>query len=69
MATETKTMTPTQLAAKLAGADNADKVAKTFVRPFLRKNFARKDEARGTSWTLNAAQVKAVTEAWKARSK
>jgi hypothetical protein len=62
-----KTMTPTQLATKLAGADNAEKVAKTFVRPYLRKHFARNDEARGTSWTLTNDQIKAVTDAYKAR--
>jgi hypothetical protein len=62
-----KTMTPTELAASLAGKDNAEKVAKTFVRPFLRRHFARKDDQRGTSWALTPEQVKAVTEAYKAR--
>lgn len=60
-------MTPTALAAKLAGKENAEKVAKTFVRPYLRRHFARSDEQRGTSWTLSADQVKAVTDAYKAR--
>ena len=60
-------MTPTSLAAKLAGADNAEKVAKTFVRPYLRRNFTRTSEQRGTSWTLTPDQVKAVTDAYKAR--
>ena len=60
-------MTPNQLAAKLAGADNAEKIGKTFVRPFLRKHFVRADEAKGTSWELNPEQIKAVTAAYKAR--
>lgn len=62
-------MTPNQLAAKLAGSDNAEKVGKTFVRPFLRKHFARNEEQKGTSWELSTEQVKAVTDAWKARTK
>lgn len=62
-------MTPNQLAAKLAGADNAEKVGKTFVRPFLRRHFARKAEAKGTSWELTDDQIKAVTAAYKARTK
>lgn len=64
----TQTMTPTSLAASLAGKDNAAKVAKTFVRPYLRKNFARAKDAKGTSWTLTPAQVKAVREAYKAKT-
>lgn len=60
-------ITPTSLAAKLAGKDNAEKVAKTFVRPYLRKHFARNDEQRGTSWALTAEQVKAISDAYKAR--
>jgi hypothetical protein len=64
---DVKTMTPTELATKLAGADNAEKVAKTFVRPYLRKHFARSSEARGTSWVCDADQIKAVTDAYKAR--
>jgi hypothetical protein len=67
MADTTKTLTPTQLATSLAGADNAAQVAKAFVRPFLRKNFARAKDAKGTSWYLTAAQVKAVKEAYAAR--
>lgn len=66
MATSTP-MTPTALAAKLAGKDEAAKVAKTFVRPYLRKHFARAKDAKGTSWNLTTAQVKAVTDAYKAR--
>ena len=69
MTASVKTMTPSQLAEKLAGKENAAKVAKTFVRPFLRKNFTRKSEAMNTSWFLTPAQVKAVTDAWKARTK
>jgi hypothetical protein len=64
---EVKTLTPTQLATKLAGADSSDRVAKAFVRPFLRRHFARAKDAKGTSWNLSAAQVKAVTEAYKKR--
>lgn len=63
----TKTMTPTELAATLAGKDQAEKVAKTFVRPYLRRHFARTSEARGTSWTLTPDQVKAISDAYKAR--
>ena len=62
---EVKTMTPNQLATKLAGKDNADKVAKAFVRPFLRRNFSRKADAKGSSWYLTPEQVKAVTAAWR----
>jgi len=62
-------MTPNQLAAKLGGDDNAEKLGKTFVRPYLRKHFTRPDEAKGTSWQLSNEQVKAVTDAYKARTK
>ena len=65
--THMTTMTPTALATKLAGADNADRVAKAFVRPYLRRHFARAKDAKGTSWEMNPAQVKAVTAAWKKR--
>lgn len=65
MATTQKTMTPNQLAEKLVGKENAEKVAKAFVRPFLRRNFTRGSEAKGSSWTLDAKQIKAVTDAWK----
>ena len=61
----TTTLTPTQVAEKLAGKENAQKVAKAFVRPFLRKNYARKVEAKNTSWALTPVQVKAVIEAYK----
>lgn len=61
-------LTPTSLAAKLAGKDNAEKVAKTFVRPYLRRHFARNADQKGTSWVLTPAQVKDVTAAYKARS-
>jgi hypothetical protein len=68
MATAVKTpLTPTQLATQLAGADNATQLAKAFVRPYLRRHFARAKDAKGTSWHLTAAQVKAVREAYKAR--
>lgn len=66
MATKTQ-MTPKELATKLVGSDDAEKFAKTFIRPYLRKHFARNDEQRGTSWTLTEEQVKAVTDAYKAR--
>ena len=65
--TTVKTITPTALAEKLAGKEQAEKVAKTFVRPYLRRNFARKDEARATSWALTPEMVKAVSDAYKAR--
>ena len=61
------TMTPTALATKLAGADSAERVAKAFVRPYLRRHFARAKDAKGTSWELSPAQVKAITAAWKKR--
>ena len=63
----TKTLTPTQLAESLAGKDSAGRIAKAFVRPYLRRHFARAKDAKGTSWNLTAAQVKAVSEAYKAR--
>jgi len=66
-ATAPKAMTPTQLAASLAGPDNAAQVAKAFVRPYLRRHFARAKDAKGTSWYLTPAQVKAIREAFKAR--
>jgi len=59
------TLTPTQLATKLAGADSSERVAKAFVRPYLRRHFARAKDAKGTSWNLTPAQIKAVTDAWK----
>jgi hypothetical protein len=61
-------MTPNELAAKLAGPENAEKIGKTFVRPYLRKHFTRPDEAKGTSWTLDAKTIKEVTDAYKARN-
>lgn len=67
MATTKTPLTPNQLASKLAGADNAAQVAKAFVRPYLRRHFARAKDQHGTSWTLTDAQVKAVTAAWKKR--
>jgi len=63
----TTTTTPTELAKALAGADSAERVAKAFVRPYLRRHFARAKDAKGTSWNLTPAQVKAVKEAWKKR--
>jgi hypothetical protein len=63
----TATTTPTKLAASLAGADSADRVAKAFVRPYLRRHFARSKDAKGTSWELTPTQVKAVRAAWKKR--
>lgn len=60
-------MTPNQLAAKLAGDTNSEKVGKAFVRPFLRKHYARDTSAKGTSWNLTDEQRDAVTAAFKAR--
>ena len=62
-------MTPNQLATKLGGADNATALGKAFVRPYLRRHFARDAKAKGTSWELTPAQIKAVTAAYKARTK
>lgn len=61
-------MTPTELATKLAGSDNAGKVAKTFVRPYLRKHYARGANAKGTSWKLTPKQAQEITKAFKARA-
>lgn len=60
-------MTPNQLAAKLAGADQAERLGKAFVRPFLRRHYARDAALKGSSWTLTDEQVKALTAAFKAR--
>jgi hypothetical protein len=60
-------MTPNQLATKLGGADNAEKLGKAFIRPFLRKHFTRDANAKGTSWELTPEQIKSVTDAYKAR--
>ncbi len=60
-------MTPNNLAAKLAGADEADRLGKAFVRPFLRRHYARDAELKGSAWTLTDEQVAAVTSAYKAR--
>lgn len=60
-------MTPNDLAAKLAGKANAEKVGKTFVRPLLRRYFPRPNDAKGTSWTLTNEQIAIVTAAYKAR--
>lgn len=65
---KTTTMTPNQLAAKLAGAENADRIAKTVIRPFLRRTFPRAAELRGSAWILDAKQIKAVEDHWKART-
>lgn len=62
------TLTPNQLAEKLAGAANRDKVGKTFVRPFLRKHYAREAGTKGTGWLLTDEQVAAVTAAYRART-
>jgi hypothetical protein len=64
---EVNNMTPNQLAAKLAGSDNAERIGKAFVRPFLRRHYARDDSLRGSSWNLTDEQIKLVTAAWKAR--
>lgn len=60
-------MTPNQLAAKLAGADNADRIGKAFVRPFLRRHFTRDSSMKGSSWNLSDEQIACVTAAWKAK--
>ena len=64
-----ETMTPNQLAAKLAGSDNAERVGKAFVRPFLRRHFTRDASQKGTSWQLTYVQIATVTAAYKARQK
>ena len=53
MATETKTITPTELAKEL------DVDAKR-VRSYLRANHARSAEDKNTSWMLSADVVKAT---------
>ena len=62
-------MTPNQLAASLAGAENAERIGKAFVRPFLRRNYTRDASLRGTSWALTDEQRDSVTAAFKARQK
>lgn len=61
------TVTPNDLAAKLAGASNREKVGKTFVRPFLRRYYARDAKVKGSSWFLTDEQIAAVTAAYRAR--
>jgi hypothetical protein len=61
------TVTPNQLAGKLAGDANAERIGKTFVRPFLRKNYTRDVAAKGHSWFLTDEQRDAVTAAYRAR--
>lgn len=61
------TMTPNTLAGKLAGASNAERVGKAFVRPFLRRHYARDAAAKGSSWYMTDEQIAAVTAAYKAR--
>jgi len=60
-------MTPNQLAAKLAGQENAERIGKAFVRPFLRKHFTRDVSLNGSSWNLTDEQIKLITDAYKAR--
>jgi len=60
-------MTPNELAAKLAGKDSAERIGKAFVRPMLRKHYAREASLKGSSWALTDEQVAAVTAAFKAR--
>ena len=60
-------MTPNQLATKLAGAPNAERIGKAFVRPLLRRHFTRDATAKGSSWNLTDEQIKVVTLAWKAK--
>ena len=60
-------MTPNALAAKFAGVENAERIGKAFVRPYLRKNFTRDATLNGSSWNLTAAQIAEVTAAWNAR--
>ncbi len=59
-------MTPNQLAAKLAGRDDSERIGKAFVRPFLRRHYARDDSLKGSSWTLTDEQTAAVTAAYRA---
>lgn len=61
------TVTPNQLAERLAGAANREKIGKTFVRPFLRKHYARDAQVKGSGWLLSDEQVAAVTSAYHAR--
>jgi hypothetical protein len=60
-------MTPNQLAATLAGTENAERVGKAFVRPFLRRNYTRDNALKGSSWDLSDEQIALVTSAWKAK--
>lgn len=63
------TLTPNALAASLAGSDNADRIGKAFVRPFLRRHYTRDAQVKGSSWNLTPEQIAAVTAAYKARQK
>jgi len=67
MAKKATTVTPNDLAEKLAGAANREKVGKTFVRPFLRRHYSRDAATKGTGWLLTAEQADAVTAAYRAR--
>jgi hypothetical protein len=60
-------VTPNQLAAKLAGSENAERVGKAFVRPFLRRHYTRDAALKGSAWNLTDEQRDAVTAAYKAR--
>ena len=55
MAEATTTVRPEDLAKEL-------EVSSKQLRAFLRSNFPRKAEEKGTSWELNAKQVKACRE-------
>jgi len=60
-------MTPNQLAAKLAGDSDAERIGKAFVRPFLRRHYTRDATQKGSSWNLTDEQRDAVTACYKAR--
>lgn len=68
MESEVTNMTPNQLAGKLAGDANAERIGKAFVRPFLRRHYARDASLKGSSWNLTDEQRDAVTAAYKART-
>lgn len=61
------TITPNQLAGKLAGEANAERIGKAFVRPFLRRHYTRDAASKGSSWYMTDEQIAAVTAAYKAR--
>jgi hypothetical protein len=60
-------MTPNQLAGTLRDVTDAEKIGKSFVRPYLRKHFTRDETLKSSSWNLTPEQIAEVTAAWDAK--